>query len=356
MLGLNCQAEPMHNKFFLLVSCFVMSLSPLAAADPPQVEISNGLVNAELYLPDATNGYYRGTRFDWAGVISSLTAQGHSYFGQWFTKYDPSVHDVAYDPAGKGYAASRNSASMGPVNEFTGVDRIPLGYAEAPVGGTFIKIGVGVLRKPDEERYSSHNNYEIVDPGTWTVRSGKDRVVFIHEISHGDYGYIYRKTVRLVEGKPQMVLEHELRNSGRLPIETSVYNHNFFVIDNQPSGPDFEVTFPFELHAGRPMKDMATVEGKQIKYLRVLKNDDVVSSSIEGFGDSAADYDFRVGNRKTGAGVRVRGDQPLSRVFFWTIGSVFSPEAYNHMRIEPGQQSSWNLTYEFYTLSKSQAN
>lgn len=346
----------MQNKFLLLASCFAVSLSLLPAADPPQVEISNGVVHAKLYLPDPANGYYRGTRFDWAGVISSLTAQGHSYFGQWFTKYDPSVHDVEYDPAGNGYAASRNSASMGPVNEFTGVDRVPLGYAEAPAGGTFIKIGVGVLRKPAEERYSSHNNYEIVDPGTWTVRSEKDRVLFVHTVRHADYAYVYRKTVRLVEGKPEMVLEHELQNTGRLPIETSVYNHNFFVIDNQPSGPDFAVTFPFELRAGRPMQDMASVEGKQIKYLRVLKNDDVVSSPIEGFGGSAADYDFRVENRKTGAGVRVRGDQPLSRVFFWTIASVFSPEAYNHMRIEPGQRSSWDLTYEFYTLSARPGN
>lgn len=356
MLGLNCQVEPMQNRFFLLASCFTLLLSSLPAADPPQVEITNGVVQAKLYLPDAENGYYRSTRFEWAGVISSLTAHGHTYFGQWFTKSDPAAYNVEYDDAGHGYAAAPTSASMGPVNEFTGVNRVPLGYAEAPVGATFIKIGVGVLRKPDEERYSSHNKYEIVDPGSWTVRNGKDRVVFTHEVSHGDYGYIYRKTVRLAEDKPEMVLEHELQNTGRLPIETSVYNHNFFVIDGQPSGPDFEVTFPFELRAGRPMSDMATVEGNQIKYLRVLKDDDVVSSPIEGFGDSASDYDFRVENRKTGAGVRVRGDQPLSRIFFWSVGTVFSPETFNHMRVEPGDSSNWNLTYEFYTLSSSAAN
>jgi hypothetical protein len=150
-------------------------------------------------------------------------------------------------------------------------------------------------------------------------------------------------------------LKHELRNTGRKRIETSVYNHNFFVIDQQPSGPDFTITFPFELKATRPMNGLAAVEGKQIRYLKVFENDDLASSPIEGFGDSAADYDFRVENRKTGAGVRVRGNRPLSRILFWTIGTVFSPEAFNHLRIEPGEQTTWNVTYEFYTLPAAPA-
>ena len=40
----------------------------LPAADPPQAEITNGQIRVKLYLPDARNGYYRATRFDWSGV------------------------------------------------------------------------------------------------------------------------------------------------------------------------------------------------------------------------------------------------------------------------------------------------
>jgi len=43
-----------------------------STAGPPEAWISNGLVRAKLYLPDAGNGYYRGTRFDWSGVIAGL--------------------------------------------------------------------------------------------------------------------------------------------------------------------------------------------------------------------------------------------------------------------------------------------
>ena len=55
-----------------------------AAAQPPEAAISNGVIRARVYLPDAQNGYYRGTRFDWSGAISSLEYNGHTYFGQWF--------------------------------------------------------------------------------------------------------------------------------------------------------------------------------------------------------------------------------------------------------------------------------
>ena len=60
-------------------------VSAVSAADYPQAEISNGVIHAKLYLPDAKTGFYRSTRFDWSGVISSLKFGGHNYYGPWFT-------------------------------------------------------------------------------------------------------------------------------------------------------------------------------------------------------------------------------------------------------------------------------
>src|SRR5690242_11375781 len=102
----------------------------LAAAEFPEASISNGEIRARLLLPDPARGYYRGTRFDWSGAIASLQYKGHEYFGQWFEKYDPKTHD----------------AIMGPVEEFRSDDG-GLGYAAAKVGDTFVRIGVGVVRK-----------------------------------------------------------------------------------------------------------------------------------------------------------------------------------------------------------------
>jgi hypothetical protein len=302
----------------------------LAAADPPQAEISNGVVRARFYLPDPETGYYRGTRFDWSGVISSVDYKGHTYFGQWVETYDP----------------KSNEGSAGPVEEF-GTDQPGLGYKEAKAGGTFLRIGVGVLRKPAG---TSRIN-EMVDPGRWTVQRGSDWISFTHEVpATAGYGYTYRKTVRLTKGKPELVLEHSLKNTGQHAIETSVDDHNFFVIDNQESGPDFVVRFPFDAKATGELKDILEVRDKQVTYRRKLEKNDTVLTRLTGFGDSASDYSITVENRKRGAGVTVTGDRPLARLMLRSAPKVVSPQAGISLKIAPGQEQKWRMAYEFYTL------
>jgi hypothetical protein len=66
--------------------------SPLCrAADFPQATISNEQITAKVYLPDAKNGYYRSTRFDWSGAVYSLQYKGHDFYGPWFDRIDPKV-------------------------------------------------------------------------------------------------------------------------------------------------------------------------------------------------------------------------------------------------------------------------
>jgi hypothetical protein len=140
--GFNFQGPVMKAIFSIMMT--VLSALP-ALADAPHVQISNDLMQVTLYLPDAAHGFYRGTRFDWSGVVADLHYAGHSYYGPWFTKTDPDVSDFVFQ--GEDIVAGPCSAITGPVEEF-GV----LGYEEAKAGGTFLKIGVGVLRKPDDAK------------------------------------------------------------------------------------------------------------------------------------------------------------------------------------------------------------
>ncbi len=66
-----------------------LTIAAFTSVNFPRADISNGLIQARLYLPDSKQGYYRGTRFDWSGVIASLRYKGHQYFGQWFDTYNP---------------------------------------------------------------------------------------------------------------------------------------------------------------------------------------------------------------------------------------------------------------------------
>jgi hypothetical protein len=319
--------------------CIVLGLLPVlfaAGADFPQAEISNRFIRAKLLLPNEDTGYYRGTRFDWSGVIASLTYKGHTYFGQWFPRYSPTQHD----------------AIMGPVEEFRSEDGA-LGYGEAKPGGMFMKIGVGILRKPDNTEYHFARPFQIVTRGKRVVRPEADRVVFVHELNDGNgYSYTYQKTVRLARNKPELILEHSLKNTGKRVIDTSVYDHDFFMLDNEPTGPNIRVRFPFRPKAETDFKDKAEWRGNELTYKRELApRGDSVASWLTGFGATAKDNDFVVENTKTGAGVRQTGNRPLSQLNFWSIHTTVCPEAYIHMRIEPGRTFKWKIVYQFYTFT-----
>jgi hypothetical protein len=317
----------------------------------PQAEIANGMVKAQFYLPDTQNGYYRGTRFDWSGVISNLEYQGHRYFGPWFTKTDRAVSDFIYK--GTDIIAGPCSAITGPVEEFS-TDGKALGYDEAKPGGTFVKIGVGVLRKPkDGGAYSPFRLYEIVDAGTWKVQTKDEWIEFTHEVADpvSGFAYHYLKTIRLTKGRPEMVMDHTLKNTGKRPIATSVYNHNFLVLDGQAPGPDFVLKVPFEIKTKQALdKTLAEVRGNQFVYLKALKDKESVYTEWQGFGSGAADYRFTIENKKVGAGLHITGDRPLARVVLWSIRTVLSLEPYVAMTIEPGQEFTWQYTYTFYVI------
>jgi hypothetical protein len=126
------------------------------------------------------------------------------------------------------------------------------------------------------------------------------------------------------------------------------------VIDGQPARPDFVVKFPFDLTATRNLSPSATTRGEELSYTRELLAGQSVFTELTGFCSESKDFDIRVENRKLGAGVRVKGDQPLWKVVFWSIRTVLSPEAYINMQIEPGLEFHWKLTYDFYIFAPSQ--
>src|ERR1700748_3164479 len=115
-----------------IFACLIIGIAVFALSftQNDDVQLSNGIITAELHMPDAENGFYRGVRFDWSGIIASLDVNGHSYYGEWFIKP---------------YKPTNNDAVTGPAEAFD-----PLGYNDAKPGGSFVKIGVGVLTRPDD--------------------------------------------------------------------------------------------------------------------------------------------------------------------------------------------------------------
>ena len=91
-------------------------------------------------------------------IMTSLEFSGHNYFGQWFSKYSPEIHDVI----------------MGPVEDFT-----PLDYPEVKTGESFVKIGVGTVYKQDDKPYHFARLYQLLNGGKWTVKkSPRQSIVY----------------------------------------------------------------------------------------------------------------------------------------------------------------------------------
>jgi hypothetical protein len=319
------------KKIIYLLSGLTLIIMP--QTNFPQAEITNGQILAKLYLPDPEKGYYQGTRFDWSGNMPSLLCNGHDYFGQWYKTYSPEIHDVV----------------MGPVEEFTALD-----YAETKPGDSFVKIGVGVLSKPDDQPYAFARLYPVLNRGKWSVRTQQDNVMFTHELKDKEYAYHYEKTVKLVKGRDELILEHTLKNTGSKTIETSVYDHNFFVIDKQPVGPGYKVIFPFSIRGeSQGLGILAEINDRELVFLRDFKADETIFlPTITGFSESADDYCIKIENSIAKAGVKITCDHPFVKLAFWSCATTVRPEPYIKIKAEPGKEVSWRIRYEFYDLPK----
>jgi hypothetical protein len=318
------------------------------AAEYPQAEISNGQITAKLYLPDATNGYYRSTRFDWSGAIFSLQYQGHDFYGPWFDQIDPKV--INWEHQGSNIVSGPCSALMGPADEFERV----LGWNDTNAT-TFIKIGVGVLRK-GQGNYNRYSPYEVLNSGQWTIKKENDSIEFTQELSDpaSGFAYLYRKTVRLAKDKQEMEIAHSLKNTGKREIQSNVYNHNFIVLDKQPPGPDFTFQVPFQIQNTRPPnKEFAEVHGNEVVFVKQLSGRDEVPVFLQGFSADPKDTEMVIENKKVGAGLKIIGDRPLTRDLLWSIRSVLAIEPYIAIDVQPGDEFTWKNTFDYYTLPKT---
>jgi hypothetical protein len=306
-------------------------------ANLPQRELSNQVCKLTVLLPDAEKGYYRGTRFDWSGLIYQATYQGHTFFGPWKTTHDALNHDD----------------TAGPVEEF-GM-QTPLGYPEARTGQPFIKVGVGLLEKIDEPEYRFWYPYKIVKPGAWEIAVGDDWIEFRQELnSPGGWGNRYAKRISLEAGKPVFVIDHRLRNTGSRPFTTNHYCHNFTRIDGDPIGPVYEMTLPFEpsLKDTRGLKGVASFSKDKLSFSREIKEGEDLFTELPGTSGRMEDNQFRIVNTRTGAGIGMQGDQAPVKYNLYAARLALCPEPFSEFRLAPQQEIHWATRY---TLSvKSQ--
>jgi hypothetical protein len=325
----------------------------LPNADHPKVTLRSGQMEAVIFLPDKDNGYYRATRFDWSGVVACVAVNGHKFFGEWFSKYDPLKNDSITGPVEEFRTDNGVMGHYPSKSPLTTIHTEAIGYDEAKPGDTFLKPGVGMLRKVDDRPYGSGTLYPIADAGIWTTHTTRNSIIFQQVLkgSHG-YAYVYTKTLSLDANGIGLSLSHTLKNTGTKMIDTKVYDHDFFVFDDKPAGPGMVVRFRFPPRSVDPMTDLVKIEGNEIQFQREAKPHESINAYITGYSEKVSDYDITVEDRSRKIGVEQTSDTPISRILFWTNGIPVCPEVYVHVPTGPGQTSHWKLHYRFFTPAR----
>ena len=317
-----------------LICIFLLGMFTMVGAEQeqyPTLELANDELRVVLYLPDAKQGFYRGTRFDWSGIIERVEYKGHRFYAPWRTPHNPSGHDFV----------------SGPAEEF-GMDK-PSGFDEVEAGGSFVKVGVGLLRKGQDEEYKFHGEYEIIRAGTWKVENGEDWVVFRQDFV-GERGWAYKYEKRITLQGAALAISHRLENSGEKTMDINHYNHNFTSIDGVPYGPDYSVILPFSTTPPKVIRKdipgLAWLRDKQIVVEQKLGDEWLWVAVREGAGPVAYNA-ATIRCDKTGAAVHFQGDTPISKYNFWAVETAACPEPFIALHLVPGAVQEWTNDYTF---------
>lgn len=336
-------------KRFAAIGLCLIAFCLQLNAQPPQVQIHNKQLRLTIYTPNPKDGFYRATRFEWGGAICDLEFAGHHLYRPWFNSVDPTERDVKFE--GDQIIVGPNTAMCGPAEEF----QTPIDYDTAKPGDTFLKIGVGILRKEKEQRYFFGTHFDIVDGGKWTVHHTSNSVTSQQVLGGpgSKYGYIYTKTIRLVGNTSQIVIEHTLKNTGTTPLDARLYDHNFFTVDGLGVGPADSVQVPYDIKTTRqPNPAFAKIEGNKAYYIAPITGDNRVSYGLQGFSDDAKDYNFTVTNTAAPVQVHIQGNRPLVNAIAWSIRSIFAVEPFIQIKADPGQEFTWSYTYTYSIPAK----
>jgi len=334
----------MYLRLISYLLLFVMFQTGISQDDPfaqyPHEMLSNGQVEMSVFLPDPDSGFYRSTRFEWSGMVGQLTYKGHTYFVP---------RNLPHDP-------TNNEHGMSLAEEFSigTYKHIPHRYEAAQAGETFVKIGSGILRKPnDGAEYAFYKEYELVKTGEWQVSHGENWIEFIHTLTdtHG-LGYIYRKRMALEPDQPELIIESSLTNTGNVLILQDHYNHNFFNIDQTQPGPAYKVELAFTPDTTENTqlpKEGAYLSGNQLVYKQPV--DRAFIATLRGYSQAPSDGTITLTNTQTGAGVQISGDFPLYGFKIWTSPKTLCPEIFVQVDIPAGETQQWIRRYRFFEVN-----
>ena len=310
----------------------------------PETRLENRVLRVAVLTPDLVRPFVGGVRFDRAGVVRRVMYRGHVFFDR-----------ILRPEVRPGDPAHFESGAIGTAGEFG--TTAPTGFADAKPGETFVKIGVGELRRTDTDEYGFYKTYSLVAAGTWKTafaqRDGKTfRVVQTHELHAGrGYAYRYETVIELPRADaPLLRITRRLQNTGQKTIQTDHYTHHFAGMDTAPIGADYVLRFPFRAAASVPFDpeavDFAVREGETVVAPRAVLTK-AIYGELAGYPAKPSAHAVVVANRASKTTLHISGDRAPCAIHVWGTDRVLCPELFVPVRVVAGQETRWVTTYRF---------
>ncbi|AWP26189.1 MULTISPECIES: hypothetical protein [Paenibacillus] len=293
--------------------------------------MSHLLTNGQLALDIADIDSYQGTRFDRTGFITQvrLVGSGHTFC----------VHEYAegFNPAG----------GSGLCNEFGLHDG--MGYSETRVGEWFPKLGVGLLKRVNEDGYNFQYTYPL-EPFDVDITADDLNITYVVH-ARNTKGYAARLVKKISIQGTSLTMDYELCNEGSRRIDTEEYIHNFIGINDQDSGPEYKLRLPVPVRFTEVESDytsgLLSVQGCEVNWN--AKPSKPFYGKLEGFNGSDHSYSWELTHKASRAGVRESSDFPVAYMALWGTGHVISPEVFIRLSLAPGEQKCWRRQFQFFS-------
>lgn len=287
-----------------------------------------------IEMPEAGERPNDRTRFERAGYISEVVLDGDIQFAANEPK------NLSHPPTGGRGLCSEYRTDYS---------------AEAATGGYYPKLGVGLIRKMDEQPYLFHRRYEDVQVFPVECTHTVDSAAFVTEpVPCMGYALRTEKTVRVTGNR--LKVETTAENTGEKSIELFEFCHNFISVDGMALGPSYRVEFPTLRDFGQAR--MIGINGKPCSlrgngrgftYAEYSEGASHIRVDCAGT-DVSRPFTWKIINDAAKAFVEGTESYQPVEIEIWSIDHILCPEVFQRVLLEPGKQYSWKRTWTFDTF------
>ena len=327
----------MNSPFLSLARSSLMRLGVIflgihpVRAEPRQDAVhtlTSGRMQVEVMNPLDPECYYRGIRFSPVATVLKVTLDGKEFL------FCPADHDPMQQNAGLAMEFDLPQTEFG-----------PQGFAEAPDGGGFLKIGVGVLKKSGE-KYAVWLPFEVMERAQTDVKWETARALF-RQTCKGVNGYAYALDAEVSVAGNGVTVTCKLTNTGTRAFATEQYAHNFFHFDGLATSPDYEVEFPGEFDVAIP-KPVIEKHGRTLRFIgEITPKMKAADAFVAAKDESRKSDSVVVRNAKAGMEIHASVSMPAERVVVHASPGYVCPEQFVKISLNPGETRQWVRTYEF---------